>query len=201
MKIRSKFNQKSINIRSNFDQKSIDRGNGWTPVFADRRGTLSMFHVRDSCSTFDENCSKLVQFLYCRISSHFYSKFVQHYSSIDTQFSHFWVQLVQNAIKTCVPEFVQISSPQKYLAWCSLGAPEPLPGHSQSAPGTLQIVPEHPLDPQGPPGGAQERFSITIRSKFTRNSIKIRTKSGRNAIKILSNFFEHKFDQDWIDIR
>ena len=140
---------------ANFDQKSTDHGNGRTLVFADRCGTLAMFHVRDSCSKFDRNCSKLVPFLYCRVSSSFLPKFVQKCSNIDQKCDSFLVQRVQNAIQIWVPEFVQISSPQKYLAWCSLGAPEPLPGHSQSAPGTFQIVPAHPLDVQGVPGGSR----------------------------------------------
>ena len=140
---------------ANFDQKSTDHGNGRTLVFADRRSALAMFHVRDSCSKFDRNCSKLVPFLYCRVSSSFLPKFVQKCSNIDQKCDSFLVQRVQNAIQIWVPEFVQISSPQKYLAWCSLGAPEPLPGHSQSAPGTLQIVPAHPLDVQGVPGGSR----------------------------------------------
>ena len=216
MKFRSKINQKSIKIRSKFDQKSTGRGNGWTPVFADRHGTLSMCHVRDACSTFDKNCSKLVQFLYCRISSHFYSKFVQNCSSIDTKFDHIWVQLVQNAIKTCVPEFVQISSPQKCLAWCSLGAPGPLPGHSQSAPGTFQIVPAHPLDVQGAPGGSRERFSIKIWSKFDHNWSKIgsnfdqtltkvwckvRSNIEQNLMIMWSQFDRSSIDQHSITIR
>ena len=165
---------------ANFDQKSTDHGNGRTLVFADRRGTLAMFHVRDSCSKFDRNCSKLVPFLYCRVSSSFLPKFVQKCSNIDQKCDSFLVQRVQNAIQIWVPEFVQISSPQKCLAWCSSAAPGPLPGHSQSAPGTLQIVPKHSLDVQGAPGGSRERFSIKIRSKFIRFSIEIRSKFDRN---------------------
>ena len=150
------------------------------------------------------------------MSSHFYSKFVQNCSSIGTKFDHFWVQLVQNAIKTCVPEFVQISSPQKYLAWCSLGAPGPLPGHSQSAPGTFQIVPAHPLDVQGAPGGSRERFSIKIWSKFDHNWSKIgsnfdqtltkvwckvRSNIEQNSMIMWSQFDRSSIDQHSITIR
>ena len=122
---------------ANFDQKSTDHGNGRTLVFADRRGTLAMFHVRDSCSKFDRNCSKLVPFLYCRVSSSFLPKFVQKCSNIDQKCDRFLVQRVQNAIEIWVPEFVQISSPQKCLAWCSSAAPGPLPGRSRAAPRAL----------------------------------------------------------------
>ena len=68
----------------------------------------------------------------------------------------------------------------RVLKSASLGAPRALPGHSQSAPETFQILPKRPLDVQGAPGGSRERFPIKIRRKSDRNSIEIRSKFDRN---------------------
>ena len=169
---------------ANFDQKSTDHGNGRTLVFADRRGTLAMFHVRDSCSKFDRNCSKLVPFLYCRVSSSFLPKFVQKCSNIDQKCDSFLVQRVQNAIQIWVPEFVQISSPQKCLAWCSSAAPGPLPGRSPGTPrarrGRSRSSLSTPWTSRVPQVGPGSDF----RSKFDQNSFDFRSKFGQNSIEI-----------------
>ena len=159
-----------------------------TLVFADRRGTLSMLHVRDYCSKFDEIYSKFDQFLYCRISSTFHSKFVQKCSTIDPIFDRFWVQLVRNSIEIWVPEFVQISSPQKCLAWRSSGAPGPLLGCPRGAPGARRGRSRSSESSSWSIRVPQEGPGIDFRSKFDGNSIEIPSKFVRNSIKIRSKF-------------
>ena len=70
--------------------------------------------------------------------------------------------LAQSAIQILVPGFVRIPIPQNCLTWCSTDASGTLSGHSWSAPGTLQVVPEHSLGalgcPRRVPGPISDRF-------------------------------------------
>ena len=104
----------------------------------------------------------------------------------------FVVQLARSAFQISVPGFVPISTPPNCFNWCSTDASGTLSGHFWSAPGTLQVVPEHSLGALGclrrVPGPISDRFLMPRGPNLLKNLSKIRIICGPACSKCDPNF-------------